>query len=235
MKQLTGALLTGLLLFVAPPAFAWDLPGVPKGDDPAITAVKKQNGVLLQKTHAATVAILDSLALMQKAAGDTAEAQRITEVAAKLKKANPEDPASLSAANAEVKAIASKLETTEFPPRALNEEERHWAKEAMTGLGVAMLADAQVAREALGLAGEVGRVAEQLVRKNPLALGQVKDATSAVDFVAAYAGEQAAALKVIHDAALRFGQAHRLEPPTPAQVQKAFNSVRAFHRQQQKK
>lgn len=226
MKPLTAALLVGLFMTTATPALAWDLPGVPKADDPAVTQLKQQNGALLKTTHAATVSILDSLALLQKAAGDTAEAERITALAAKFKAVETVDVAALQAAAAEVKALSARLVATEFPERALSEDEQLWAHQALAGLGAALAADGHVAKEALMLTAEAGKVGEKLLRKNPLALGGVKDATSSAQFVAEFAGEQAATLKVIHDATLRFAKSHHIDPPTPEQIQRAYQALK---------
>lgn len=219
MRALTAALALTLVCGMAAPALAFGLPG---GDDPAVTRVHEQQTVLHKQTYAAAIAVLDSVVLLQKAAGDEAEAARIVEVAKKLKAGDAADPAALAAAHSEVKAIANKLAATEFPSRALSEDEKGWLQEAMTTLGAAGMADMHVAKAAVGLTGELVKAGQA----NPMALMKIKDETTAIKTVSELATEQAATIKTIYQAVGRFAKSHHVAPPTREQIEKAYKALK---------
>lgn len=215
-----GALTVALACTLATPAFAFELPGQGGGNPAALEAVHKQNVVLQQRTYAATIQILDAMALLNQAAGDAAEVQRIQALAKKLQAGKAEDPEALKAANAEVKATAAKLASAQFAPRELSEDEKIWAKSALTALGVAGLADAHVAKEAAGVAAEVAKVG----MANPFAAMKVKDESTATKLVSDLVAEQTATMHVIKGAMMRFAQSHRVDAPTTEEIQAAYEA-----------
>lgn len=231
IKQTLGAVCLGLMVSVATPAVAFELPKLPAADpaadaatDEELKRLNEKQSLLLQRVHLATVKVLDGVVLMHRAAGDEAEATRIQEVAKKLTESKADDQARLKEADAEVRAIASKLKQTKFPVRKLSLDERKWLSEGMLAANAVSLANADVARQAAVLSTEAASLTTGLMA-NPMKLMKARALAPSVAFVNQLAASQAESARAIAEAMGRYAVAHQLEAPSPDEIQQVVDML----------
>lgn len=231
IKQTLGALCLGLMVSVATPAVAFEIPKLPAGDsaqdaanDEELKRLNEKQALLLQRVHVATVKVLDGVVMMHRAAGDEAEANRVLEVVKKLQESKADDQARLKEADAEVRAQAAKLKQTKFATRKLSLDERKWLSEGLVAANAVSLANASVAKEAAVLGAEATTLTTGLMA-NPMKLMKARALGPSVAFVNQLAVSQTESARAIAEAMGRYALAHQLEVPSPDEIQQVVDML----------